>query len=261
MPKTTNIECNQITLIKVLKNIYKESLKQNINKKTTGFFYCELPESFSNDEIKEVDKVFNYLFKNKYIDSYKNEVEDTYVNEDDLYDEAGFLLRPAISEWFYHMKYEFEFTPKKIIKLLEAHSVIPKYFIRIHNEKSEKILVLNNQYLLSKPHYGSPAYNLIEVLEKNSNKKLTKGFIEKEIQKNNNGSFAFERRLISILTDLKFTKELKKTFFPHTSEEAIYFKKDILLKDIKEYGVDMKKLNAQIKTLKPYKGEHRNSLK
>jgi hypothetical protein len=82
--------------------------------------------------------------------------------------------------------------------------------------KNNREILLDNKIKLSKPNLGSENDNFFDIIYANSNKKLNILDIEAKIGKLN-------KRPINILTDLGFTGEIKKLFFPSVSARAIMF--------------------------------------
>ena len=251
-------------LVRVLKSLYRESLNLPTNKTVviSSSFYNQSVEEMNegNGEGDNLLKVFKHLKEQKYIKSFSEEIGMKNIQEEETFDDNGNSLMPRIDDFIYYRKYECELVPEKIINYLRDLSILPKYFINIYLYKSTDTLVLNNKYILSRPNFGGPAENLFSVIYKNTNQKLTKKFIEIEIRKVNKVESLIMRRMDGILADLGFKKEIKKLFFLHTSNEALYFRNQIFLKDVEE-EVNLKVLEKQIKELRPYLGPQRNSMK
>lgn len=103
-------------------------------------------------------------------------------------------------------------------------------------------IVLNNKYVIAKPHLDTENDLVCEYIMKKPNEKITLEQIEKEIGK-------LQNDLSKIVYNLGFKGELRKMFFPRIGYKSIIFKNQIKNEELESLGVNTSALKKQIKAL------------
>jgi len=192
-------------------------------------------------EIKEYQSVLDFLKNNKIIEQLKNIGRAGYVEDDEFFKHEVYFYEP-----------HFKLNCLALKNFLVSTSRIPEYFIRLYKDGEDISVILNDKYILSKPRYGGPVRNLLDVVYSNPRRKLTRVFIEKTIENTDGVEFRFKRRLDGLLADIGFKKEFKKIFFPAVTQEAIYFRNDVFANEIQSQKINRKILARQFDGLKPF---------
>ena len=229
--------------VDIIRRLYNGVKNLEIKKIAEIELYFSCYELYNGNDHIEVDGVFNFMKENKIIKDYSSNTE-----EGDTFDIDG-----DFDGMEYFEKYCCKVIPEKVIEYAKDLSIVPKYTLKFGKKNEKEAVILNDKYVLTCPHYDSVPRNLFEVIHKNPRQKLTKSFIEKEISKDRKEEFVFPRKLIGVLIDLGFKKELKKIFFPYTSDQAIYFRNDVYDSELKNSSLDLKVLKAQLSKLKVYR--------
>jgi hypothetical protein len=124
---------------------------------------------------------------------------------------------------------------------LPAGSNNIKYFITLQS----RMVLLNNTFILSKPHFNSENDNFIGYVLENTEKTISKKQFE-EIPK-----IKLKKSFYQILNDLGFRGEIRKVFFD-ASKSAIKFRNHVSDSDLEKLGVNTKKLAEELSNLESF---------
>lgn len=105
-----------------------------------------------------------------------------------------------------------------------------------YSEANQQI-ILNDIFLLVKPHFGSVNEMVFNYLYNNPNKVVNRAKLVKEATREN-----FTKRFHDIVQELGFKKDLKKAFFK-VSKNDILFKNPVSKKDLDNLGIHKIKIN------------------
>jgi len=111
-------------------------------------------------------------------------------------------------------------------------------------------IVINNKYILCQPRFGQDNDLVFRFLYQKPTKSFTHKEVESEIKEKLDG--VFSKRFNTILSELGFTGQLRRLFFPNVSRVAIKFNNNLTKTDLEKLKIDEKKLKAQLKKLKRY---------
>ena len=200
------------------------------NKKTSITIICDVDDS---DEVRGYKGTLNFLEKNKIIGQLETEESTGYLQDDDGWEREMHFYEPS-----------FILNSKELTKFLVSTSRISKYSLRMG--EADRKVVLNNKYILTKPHFSSLNYYFIEYVLKHPNEIVTKESLAKTAGKIDN----LNKRFHTVLEQLNITPELRMIFFPHVSRDAAQFRNDVTMKDLIDTKINEKKLNDFLKTLK-----------
>lgn len=214
--------------------------KPNISRDFTITCWAEDPEGLNGNL-----EVLKYLKENSAIENY---FDNNNYNQKEV--EIGIGEAEPDRADVYSIEITCRLKPKSLKDFMINTSIVPKYFIKFIEHKGKMILILNNKYILSCPRYGNQAYDLFDVIYKNPRRKLTRKFIEKIIKEINQSDYEIKRRIDGLLADLGFKKELRKIFFPHVTQEALFFRNDVFNNELTRSPINNKSLENQIKKLK-----------
>lgn len=112
----------------------------------------------------------------------------------------------------------------------DANTNLPKvknYFVSFR--KNREIWV-NKIYLISKPHFNRDNETFFDFIYKKPDAELTR----EELKKNN---IDLKKSFIGIISELGFTGEIKKVFFPSSGKDAVIFRKKATKDDIKKENI------------------------
>lgn len=98
-----------------------------------------------------------------------------------------------------------------------------------------------NEFLLSRPFPTGSNMEFFEYVFNNPNKKVTREDLPKTLKK---------KSVTDILSELGFTGEFLKAFFPKRSKNFAFFRKTINAEGLLEAGVDITKFKKQLNKLK-----------
>lgn len=119
----------------------------------------------------------------------------------------------------------------------------------------QRQIILNNQYVLSRPNFFSENDVFFEFVITRPNQKIKRDDIREVMDKDISKNFH------QIILDLGFVGELKKLFFSSVSKNTVIFNNHIAVENIKNYGVDLKTLQSELMKLKKLPKTIRNDKK
>lgn len=119
----------------------------------------------------------------------------------------------------------------------------PIFWIKILGEN----LVLNDEYILSRPMFDSENFNFIEFFCEAGNITIAKEDLRKKI------GGKLDKTITQVLRDLNLKKNIKRVFFPNTSSSKIRFRNNLTNTDLKMAGIDRASLKMEILKLKKIK--------
>lgn len=119
------------------------------------------------------------------------------------------------------------------------------YFIEIDDNTRE--IILNREYIMVRPQLGKENGYFLEYMIGHPNQLVKKEDIE------NKFGIKITKTFYHILSDLKFSPELRRIFFPEMAEKFAKFRNNVTEKELEILGINRKKLDAYIKTLKKIK--------
>lgn len=184
----------------------------------------------------------------KFIDSFKK------FSSYDLYEILGKLEKVKVIKIFRcecmhpdhdHDKYRDWFAMKVKVDKFKAYykkiedSRASRVLYKIQYKKSRDIVV-NNTYYLSRPDFMSENDIFFDFIYRNPRKNVTVSKLKNEIG-------GLKKNIRAILSDLKFTKEIKKCFFPGVSDyRGVIFLNEVTKKDIIDGDVNKELLDKQL---------------
>jgi hypothetical protein len=183
------------------------------------------------DDLVEIDKyvkVLEFLKRSDIISKLKNKTGGGYIEDDDHNSWEMTFYTPS-----------FIINHKKLRKFLIESSRLPKYALSMDTRRR---LILNDKYIVSTPHFDSVNYHFICHALVNPDQIITKEALTKTAGK-------FDKRFHTILEQINISPELRKVFFPGVSLDAAKFRNNVTVKDLKNSGVNEKKLNKFLKKL------------
>lgn len=143
---------------------------------------------------------------------------------------------------------------KKLLDLVIAESIQPKYYLTFSSDTYLLLSDLHNTYLLRTPNFESENYFFIKTILDNNNKVTKIQEIEKAMGLDKNGK---QKRLkkspSSSLRDLKLNRELRKIFIVHASKDAVEIRNPVFQKDFDKLEINEKVLKQQISKFKKIK--------
>ena len=102
---------------------------------------------------------------------------------------------------------------------------------------------LNDEYVLATPNFESENYRFFEYIYKKDSRLVGRNELKKELGEK-------LKKISTIIGQLHFTGEIKRLFFPVTKRGAVFFHNNITEKEFNGLGIDVAKLEKQIKALK-----------
>lgn len=132
-------------------------------------------------------------------------------------------------------------------KTIENKEQTNKYYVWLSYEPFNRSIIIHfkgNQYLLSSFNYDSPREKLVRYIFKHQNKLITKSDLTEK------ADVKTKQSLTDLVIKIGFKDQLGKIFF-NTSKSTLEFRRVVRHRDVEEMGgIDIKKLNKQIKSLK-----------
>jgi len=174
------------------------------------------------------EDTLNVLKKRKIIGNFTTRGHSGFVGDDEFGKEEVFFYTCS-----------FTVNQKKLNTFLVATSRIPKYFLKMDNQRR---LILNDKYIISTTNYESSNWFFVDYCLKHPGQTITKEAIEKSTSQ-------ILLRFHAILSNLRIAPHLTKIFFPNVATNVLKFRNDVTLKD---FGteIDENKINKYINTLK-----------
>lgn len=151
------------------------------------------------------------------------------------------------------MQYAKTGLPKKMMRVLETKAKGGKLIIDFTNELSPKTnmefcvnkrgqeIWVNDEYLVHKPNFHGDNERFFEYVFNNPDTEITKEKLEKDIKRK------FTKTFTKMVNGLKFTGEIRKTFFPNVSgKKAVKFRKKVETQDLRDEGVNIELLVKEL---------------
>jgi len=114
---------------------------------------------------------------------------------------------------------------------------VDTYFITMNNRR----VILNNTFILSTPNFNGENANFVEYVIEHPDKTIKKKDFEDSNQK-------VRKSFHHVLNDLGFKGEIRKIFFD-ASKSAVKFRNNIPESELKNLGIDTKKLVTELSGL------------
>jgi hypothetical protein len=181
------------------------------------------------DDLRQYEKVLDFLDEKGIIENLKN--EGNVMESDDLVKQDTYLYTPSFT-----LKFD------ELNKFLIETSRKPKYSL-IMDTKGR--LIINDQYLLTKPQLNSPNKYFIDNALLHPGQIITKEHVRKTA-----GNAIDKKRFHTILEQLQLGSELGRVFFPQVRQDAVQFRNDVTLKALEESKINIKKVEKTLKMLK-----------
>ena len=107
---------------------------------------------------------------------------------------------------------------------------------------TDRTVLLNNTFILSKPNFNSENENFLEYVIDNENKTISKKDIEDATGKK------IKKQFHNTVNDLGFKNEIRKIFFK-VSKVSVIFKNSVSESEFDNLGVDREKLAKELSLL------------
>ncbi len=206
--------------------------------------------------ISELENIFNALEDESKIFSYKIAEEKVVDNKNIR--KYEFNIDELIFRDFLIEKYRSELSIQDQVE--EVVDLQKKYLDDQQKELDKKVvywlefydwkhILINGKYRLSGVVTGKSAYKVFDYAFRHAGKLCPKDEIDSDFGEHD---VAIRRSLSDIVTnDLGFKNEIRKAFVK-TSSKTVMIRKEVTLAELKEIGVDQKKLDEEITSLEVF---------